>query len=61
MRRSKISNSEDIQAAITQVATQAATTVVRAMREADPPAKPHTRKSITEEHHQPIQARPMMS
>ena len=43
------------------MAIQAATLVVRAMREADPQIKPHMRRSISEEHCQPTQARPMMS
>ena len=43
-----MANFEQMQAAMVQVATQAATVVVRAMREADPSAKPNTRKSIPE-------------
>ena len=42
---------------IIQAAIQAATAVVRAMREAEQPAKPHTRRSIPE-HHRPIQVGP---
>ena len=44
-------NSESMQVAIKQVAFQAATAVVRAIREADPPAKPHIRKSSPDEPH----------
>ena len=36
-------NSEEMQAVTMQVAIQAGTMVVRAMREADPLTKPHTR------------------
>ena len=32
-----------------QASIQVTTVAVRAMREADPPAKPHTRRSIPEE------------
>ena len=56
-----MANSEKMQAAIMQAVIQAATVVVKAMREADPPAEPHTRRSISEEHYRPGQARPMMS
>ena len=56
-----MANSEKMQAAITPVTTQAATMVVRAMWQADPPAKPHTRRGIPEEHHRSRQARPVIS
>ena len=54
-------NSEELQAAITQVAIQEATMAVRAMKEAKLPTKPHTRRSNPEEHHRSRQAGPMMS
>ena len=53
-------NYEEMQAANTQMAVQAATMAVRAMNEADLPAKLHTKRSITEEHPRPWQARPLM-
>ena len=56
-----MANSEEIQAVIMQVAIQAATVAVRAVREANQPTKSHTRKSIQEEQQKPRQARPMMS
>ena len=56
-----MANSEEMQVAIMQVAIQAATAVVRVMREAEPTVKPHTRKSNSEEYHRPRQAGPMMS
>ena len=39
-----------------QVVIQAATVIVRAMREADPPTEPHTRRSSPEEPQGPRQA-----
>ena len=56
-----MSNAEQMQAAIMQVAIQAVTVPVRVMRKANPPAKPHTRRNTQEEHHKPRQARPMMN
>ena len=44
-----MANSVEMQAVLTQVAIQAAKAVVRAMREAALPAKPHMRRSISEE------------
>ena len=44
-----------------QVAIQADTVVVRVMREANPPTKPHTRRSIQEELCRPRQSSPMIS
>ena len=56
-----MANSEEMQAAITQVAIQVATVAVRAMREEDPPAEPHTGRTIFKEQCRPRQAGPMMS
>ena len=56
-----MASSEDMQEAIIQVAVQAATAAVKVMREADPPAKAYTRKSIPEESHWLRQAGPMLS
>ena len=61
LNRSKMENSKDMQAAITQAAIQAATVMLRAKREAELSAEPHTRRSIPEEHHRLRQARPVMS
>ena len=43
-----------------QVAIQAASAVVRAMKETDLLPKPHTRRSSQKEPHRPRQAGPMM-
>ena len=40
-----MANSEDMHAVIAQAAIQAASGVVRAIREADQPTEPHTRRS----------------
>ena len=61
LNRSKMTDSEVMQAAIMQVAVQAATVAVRVMREADQPAELHIRRSISEKHCRPRQARPIMS
>ena len=53
-------NSEEIKTVIKQAAIKAAKLAVRAMREADPPVEPHTRRSIPEEKHRP-KTRPMLS
>ena len=44
-----------------QVAIQAATVAVRAMKEADSPAETHTRRSSLEQLHRPRQAGQMLS
>ena len=49
LNRSKIANSEDMQIGIMQAAIQAATAHIRAIREADPPAEPHSRRNIPED------------
>ena len=56
-----MANSEEMQEAIIQVAIQTATAVVIAMKRQTGKPKPHTRRSIPEEHHRPRPARPMMS
>ena len=61
LNRSRMANSEEIQAAITQATIRVATMALRAMREADSLAKPHTRRSILEENQRPRQAGPIMS
>ena len=40
-----MANSEDMQVSIMQVVIQAATAAVQAMRKADLPSEPHTRRS----------------
>ena len=50
-----------MQAAIMQVVIQAVMAVAKAMKEAEPPTKPHTRRSSPEEPHKPRQAGPMLS
>ena len=56
-----MTKSEDMQAAIIEVTIQAATIVVRAVREVDQLAESHTRRSSQKEHHRPKQAGPMLS
>ena len=46
LNRSWMAKSDEMQAAITQVAIQAATMAVRLMRDADPPAEPYTRRTL---------------
>ena len=57
----KLSYSGKMQKAIMQVAIKAVTATVEAMREADPPAKLHTRRSILEEYHRPRQVGTMLN
>ena len=59
LNRSKIVHSEEMQAAIMQVAIKAATMTIRAIWESEPPAKPHTRRGIPEEHCRLRQAGPI--
>ena len=56
-----MTNSEDMQAVITQVAIQAVTMVVRAIGKADLPTEAHTRRSSSEKLHKARQAGPMLS
>ena len=56
-----MANSEEMKAAITQMAIQVTTMAVKAIRETDPPAKPNTSRRIPDEHWRPMQARPIMS
>ena len=54
-------NSEDMQAASMQVATQASMVAVRAVGEANPPTELHTRNSNLEEPHRLRKAGPILS
>ena len=53
-----MANSEEMQAAIMQVAIKAATAMVRVMRKADPPAKPHSIRNTPEECCRPMMSQP---
>ena len=53
-----MANSEDIQAAITQMAIPAAMAPIRVIREANQPTEPHTRRSSPEELNRPRQVGP---
>ena len=56
-----MANSVEMQTAIMQVAIQAVTNALRAMREEDLPAEPHTKTIIPQDHHRPRQDGPMLS
>ena len=56
-----MANSDKVQVAITQMAIQAATVTVRAMRAAGTTNKWHTRSHNPEEPNRPRQAEPMLS
>ena len=56
-----MANSQDMHKVIMQAAILAAILVVRALKEADLTAEPHTRRSSPEELHRPRQAGPILS